>query len=107
MTFAEVDELNLRIDLSALQGYSASVQLQTREIISTLTPADLDPILGENRLRQLMTDEGLARSNADGFIRNYLGWSKGKCLMNFGMTHPYQHLGEIGVIASLLGVEFE
>lgn len=107
MTFTEVDELNQKIDLSALQEYSAAVQLRTREIISTLTPTDLDPVMEENRLRQLMVNEGLAHSNADGFIQNYLGWSKGKCLMNFGMTHPYQHLGEIGVIASLLGVEFE
>jgi hypothetical protein len=107
MTFVEVDELNQRIDLAALQEYSKSVQERTRDIISTLTPTDLDPVMEEDYLRQLMVDEGLAHSNAEGFIKNYLGWSKGKCLMNFGMTHPYQHLGEIGVIASLLGVEFE
>ena len=107
MTFAEVDELNQRIDLSALQEYSTAVQLRTREIISKLAPSDLDPVMEEDRLRQLMLTEGLAHSNAEGFIKNYLGWSKGKCLMNFGMTHPYQHVGEIGVIASLLGVEFE
>lgn len=107
MTFAEVDELNQRIDLSALQEYSRFVQLRTREIISALSPSDLDPIMEENYLRHLMLEEGLARSNSEGFIQNYLGWSKGKCLMNFGMTHPYQHVGEIGVIASLLGVEFE
>jgi hypothetical protein len=107
MTFVEVDELNQRIDLAALQEYSKSVQERTRDIISTLTPTDLDPVMEEDYLRQLMVDEGLAHSNAEGFIKNNLGWSKGKCLMNFGMTHPYQHLGEIGVIASLLGVEFE
>ena len=107
MTFAEVDELNQRIDLSALQEYSQLVQLRTREIISTLSPSDLDPVMEEDRLRHLMLEEGLARSNSEGFIQNYLGWSKGKCLMNFGMTHPYQHVGEIGVIASLLGVIFE
>ena len=107
MTFAEVDELNQKIDLSALQEYSKAVQLRTRDIISTLAPSDLDPVMEEDRLRQLMVDEGMAHSNAEGFIKNYLGWSKGKCLMNFGMTHPYQHVGEIGVIASLLGVEFE
>lgn len=107
MTFAEVDELNQRIDLSALQEYSASVQERTREIINTLVPSDLDAIMEEEYLRHLLLDEGLAHSNAEGFVNNYLGWSKGKCLMNFGMTHPYQHLGEIGVIASLLGVVFE
>ena len=107
MTFAEVDELNQRINLSALQEYSQFVQLRTREIISTLLPSDLDHTMNEDHLRHLMLDEGLARSDSEGFVKNYLGWSKGKCLMNFGMTHPYQHVGEIGVIASLLGVEFE
>ncbi|MFN8381673.1 MAG: DinB family protein [Anaerolineales bacterium] len=107
MTFAEVDELNQRIDLPALHEYSTAVQARTREIISTLDPSDLDATLEESRIRQIIVNEGLAHSNAEGFIKNYLGWSKGKCLMNFGMTHPYQHVGEIGVIASLLGVEFE
>lgn len=107
MTFAEVDELNQKIDLHVLHEYSAAVQARTRDIISTLAPSDLDATMEENRLRQIMVNEGLAHSNAEGFIKNYLGWSKGKCLMNFGMTHPYQHVGEIGVIASLLGVEFE
>jgi len=26
--------------------------------------------------------------------------------MNFGLTHPFQHVGEMDVIASLLGIEF-
>lgn len=107
MTFAEVDELNQKIDLPALHEYSTAVQARTRDIISTLAPGGLDATMEESRLRQIMVNEGLAHSNAEGFIKNYLGWSKGKCLMNFGMTHPYQHVGEIGVIASLLGVEFE
>ena len=55
----------------------------------------------------ILFDEGLAHPRAAGLLENYLGWTKGKCLMNFGMTHPYQHVGEIGVIASLLGVEFD
>jgi hypothetical protein len=27
--------------------------------------------------------------------------------MNLALTHSYQHVGEMGVIASLLGVEFD
>lgn len=40
-------------------------------------------------------------------VDNYPGWSKGKSRMNLGRTHPYQHVGEVGVIAVLLGIEFE
>ena len=107
MTLAEVDELSQRIDLLALQGYSAAVQARTRDIVSKLNPDDLNVVMEEERLRKILIDEGLAHVNAEGFIKNYLGWTKGKCLMSFGLTHPYQHVGDIGVIASLVGVEFD
>ena len=107
MTLAEVDELSQRIDLSALQGYSEAVQARTRDIVSKLNSHDLTDVMEEERLRKILIDEGLALVDAEGFVKNYLGWTKGKCLMNFGLTHPYQHVGEIGVIASLVGVEFD
>ena len=107
MTFAEVDELSQRIDLTALQAYSDAVQARTRQIVSGITLDDLDAVMDELRLRVIIIDEGLAHSDPQGFIQNYLSWSAGKCLFNFCLTHPYQHVGEIGVIASLLGVEFE
>ena len=107
MTLPEVDELNKRIDLDALQGYSHAVEERTRSIIASLEDYDLEAQLEEKQLRQIMVNEGLAHSNAEGFIKNYLRWTKGKCLMTFGLTHPWQHLGEMEVLASLLGVEFD
>jgi len=106
MNFAEVDDLSQRINLQALQEYSKAVQLRTREIVSQLTYDSLDSVMEEGYLRVILFDEGLASPRSAGLFQNYLGWTKGKCLMNFGMTHPYQHVGEIGVIASLLGVDF-
>ena len=106
MNFAEVDDLSQRINLQALQEYSKAVQLRTREIVSQLTYDSLDAVMEEGYLRVILFDEGLASPRSAGLLDNYLGWTKGKCLMNFGMTHPYQHVGEIGVIASLLGVDF-
>ena len=106
MNFAEVDDLSQRINLQALHEYSKAVQIRTREIVSQLTYDNLDSIMEEKYLRIILFDEGLAHPKAAGLLDNYLGWTKGKCLMNFGMTHPYQHVGEIGVIASLLGVDF-
>jgi hypothetical protein len=107
MTFTEVDELNKQIDLSALYDYSQAVQERTRTIVETLEQKDLSEGMEEQRLRQIMGVEGLAHSQAEDFIKNYLGWSKLKCLMTFGLTHTWQHVGEMEVIASLLGVEFE
>jgi hypothetical protein len=107
MNFEEVDDLNQRIDLQVLREYSGAVQVRTREIVNQLSYEGLDAVMDEPRLRMILFDEGLAHPRAAGLLENYLGWTKGKCLMNFGMTHPYQHVGEIGVIASLLGVVFD
>lgn len=107
MTLAEVDELNQRLDLPALHGYWLAVQERTRAILSALDGVDLDAPMEEGPLRQIMLNEGLAHSDAEGFVKNYLGWSKGKCLFTFGLTHTFQHLGEIEVLASLVGVVFD
>jgi hypothetical protein len=107
MTFPEVDELSRRIDLGALREYSGAVQVRTRDIVNQIDRVNLDEILGQERVRTIVVDEGLAHSNPEGFVTNYTGWTKGKCLMNLGLTHPYQHVGEIGVIASLLGIDFD
>jgi len=107
MTLDEVDELDRNIDVPALHSYSDAVQARTREIVNRLSMNDLDDVLEESRLRKIMLDEGVARNRDAGTVENYLGWSKGKSLMNLGLTHSYQHVGEIGVIATLLGIEFE
>lgn len=105
MTFPEVDDLSQRIDLGALRGYSNAVQTRTREIINQLNPDSLDSIMEEERLRVILFDEGLAGPNSDGLLENYTGWTKGMCLMNLGLTHSFHHVGEINVIASLLGLD--
>lgn len=106
MTFPEVDELSQRIDLAALQDYSRAVQARTREVVMQLELKDLSDVLQPERVRMVVIDEGLAHSQADELATNYTGWTRGRYLMSFCLTHPYQHVGEIGVIASLLGVEF-
>lgn len=107
MTLAEVDELSERIDLAGLQGYMNAVEARTREIVGALGGVALDEVMTERQVRKIVVDEGLAHVDVEGFVANYTGWSKGKCLFLFGLTHPYQHVGEIGVIASLVGVELD
>jgi hypothetical protein len=107
MTFEEVDELSRGIDLSALHAYSDAVCARTVAIVTNLAADRLDEVLQPERLRPVLFDEGLAiPREAAGLLANYTGWTKGRCLMNLGLTHAFQHVGEIGVIASLLGVDF-
>lgn len=107
MSLAEVDVLSQQIDLAALQDYTHAVQQRTTELIRQQLWQDLESPLQAEQLRSLLVDEGWAHSNAEGLIQNYIRWSKGRCLMTFGLTHPFQHLGEIEVLAGLLGVDFE
>ena len=107
MTLEEVEALSGRIDLGALRQYADAVQGRTRAIVGGLAAEDLGGVMGETYLQRLMVDEGLAHSDAQGFVQNYLGWSKGKCLFNFGLTHAWQHVGEMEVIATLVGVTFD
>ena len=107
MTLADVEELDARIDLAALQGYSQAVEARTRAVIAELDRFDLDATLDEPLLRRVLSTEGHANPNAEGLLQNYLGWTKSKCLFNLALTHAYQHVGEIGVIATLLGITFD
>ncbi|MER2599240.1 MAG: DinB family protein [Caldilineales bacterium] len=106
MTLAEVDDLNARINLVALQAYMQAVQQRTRALLPTWHEEALQQAPNEQRLQQIMLDEGVAHSNAGGFVRNYLGWSRAKCLFTFALTHSWQHVGEMETLASLLGIEF-
>lgn len=107
MTLAEVDDLNARIDLAALQRYMQAVHARTRHIVATLDQTTLDRPLDPAFVRQVVIDEGLAMRNPEAFIANYASWDRGKCLMTFGLTHPFQHVGEMETIASLLDSTWE
>ena len=107
MNFSEVDDLDQRIDLPALRLYSRAVRARTQEIVTRIDQVDLDAELQSEHVRVVVIDEGLAHSQAAMLSDWYTGWPRGKCLMNFGLTHPFQHVGEMGVIASLLGIIFE
>jgi uncharacterized damage-inducible protein DinB len=107
MSFAEVDELDQRVDLTGLHAYCDAVQERTRQVLPQIDALDLDETLTAERLRPILFDEGLAHSDPEGLLQNYLGWSRGKCVLLYCGTHPFQHVGEIGVIASLLGVSFD
>jgi hypothetical protein len=106
MTFDEVDELGRRINLKALHGYSDAVRDRTLAIVSELTLEDLDAVVSEDRSRLVMIDEGVAHPKAADLVQLYTGWTIGQALLNHGLTHPYQHIGEIGVIAGLMEIEF-
>lgn len=105
MTREEADDLSRRIDLSALHAYSDAVQSRTRDILDSLDPDSLDATLQADHVRMVLLDEGLAHRQGDVLLETYTGMTKGKCLMNFGLTHSFQHVGIIDVAIRLHGIE--
>jgi len=104
MGFADVDHLDRTIDIQALRAYSNAVRLRTQEILNLVDNIDLDEPLQFSYVQKIVGNEGLAFSNANELAENYAGWSKGKCLMTFGLTHSFEHIGEMSIITSLLGI---
>jgi len=107
MTRTEVDELNTRIDLAGLQRYMQAVHNRTRTIVATIDQTTLSQSLDPAFVRQVVVNEGLGLRNHDNLVANYASWDKGKCLLTFGLTHPFQHLGEMETIASMLDIVWE
>lgn len=104
MTLDEVDELSRLIDIQALHAYSDAVHARSQEIIDRIDRVDLDYVVPDEHVRKVVIDEGLAHSHPEELIRNYSGRSRGRWLFSLGLTHQFQHIGEIGVIGGMLGV---
>ena len=105
MTLDEVDQLSQQVELQALRGYSNAVRERTMEIVRGLDLATLSETLTREHVEFVLIQEGLAGPRAEGLVDNYTGWTKAQCLMNLGLTHSYHHVGEMNVLASLLGLD--
>jgi len=104
-TAEEATETTTRLDPAALRGYTKAVEHRTRMVVDALERDELGRTLEPGRIHQVLFDEGFAHPNAAWLEKAYTGWHRGKCLIHFGLTHSYQHVGEIGVLASLQGVD--
>jgi len=71
MTTEEIAALSERVDLSILRGYRVAVGRQTREIVQSLTSADLHKKVAPTRLAQVMAQGALVEA-ASG-VRDYWG----------------------------------
>lgn len=107
MTLDDVADFSRQIDLDGLHGYAQAVHHRTLALLPQLSEALLATPLDESRVRRVVVDEGLVYKEHELLITLYSRWTKGMTLFNHALTHPYQHLGEISIIATLLGVSFD
>lgn len=104
-TAEEATATTNRLDLEALRGYTKAVEQRTRGVVDALEPDMIDGALEPAKIRHVLFEEGFAHSNGAWLESAYTGWLRGKCLIHFSLTHSYQHVGEIAVLASLQGVD--
>ena len=104
-TAEEATTTTTSLDLEALRAYTEAVEHRTRIVVETLEPDLLGRTLEPARIRQVLFDEGFAHPNGAWLEKACTGWHRGKCLIHFSLTHSYQHVGEVGVLASLQGVD--
>jgi len=107
MSLDEVDAFNAMVNLDGVREYRLAVAEATREVLGRLHRIDLDRTLDDARVRRIMIDDGVAHSDPEGMVKNYLGRSGERCLLTYALTHSYEHVGEMDVLATLLGISMD
>ena len=103
MTTKEVQELSNNIDLTTLREYHEKVGEQTLKVFQQLENIPLDEKLDKDRLNQVMIGEGVLHENALWVESFYETKIRSWFLVHMGLTHSFEHLGQIMVIRKLLG----
>ncbi len=103
MTPKEVETLSETIDLDALRNYHEEVGKKTLDVFGQLDQIDLESKIDETYLNQVLIDEGVLHQNAlwvEAFYRTQIrSWF----LVHMGLTHSFEHLGQIMLLRKLLG----
>lgn len=103
MTTEEVSLLSANIDLEGLKNYHEAVGVQTMEVFEQLPELSLEENLDKDYLHKVMIDEGVLHENAFWVEAFYQTKKRAWFLAHMGLTHSFEHLGQIMVIRKLLG----
>lgn len=103
MSDDEVADFSEAVDLKELWAYYDAVGKRSLEVVSSLTPEDLDMVVSAERQHKVLRGEGVIGANAEWVPQFYADQKKGWFLAHLGVTHNYAHLGEAGAVAGMLG----
>jgi hypothetical protein len=103
MTDQEVTELSDCVDVGVLRDYHLAVGKRSGAVVASIDADTLDQVPDAFYLSRVLFDEGVLHTNAEWVAQNYSGKPKAWFLLHLGLTHNYEHLGEIRTILSLLG----
>jgi hypothetical protein len=107
MTKAEVSALSEQIDLAALRAYLDAVRKRTLQVVDALDGTALSLVVSPEYIHKLAYDEGVGGTAAEYVQSVWRDRTRGNYLMYLGLTHTFEHLGEVETVLSLLGVQFQ
>lgn len=103
MTTQEVKSLSNNIDVEALKNYHEAVGEQTVKVFKEVSDIPLYEKLDKEYLHKVMIDEGVLHKNALWVEEFYQTKERAWFLVHMGLTHSFEHLGQIMLIRKLLG----
>ena len=103
MTTEESMELSEQIDIAALREYHERVGEQTLRVFDQLASIQLHEKLDNDHLHRVMIGEGVLHENALWVEEFYQQQLRSWFLIHMGLTHSFEHLGQLMVIRKLLG----
>ncbi|MDT0608319.1 DinB family protein [Croceitalea rosinachiae] len=103
MTKEEVESLSNSIDIEALKNYHEAVGEQTTKVFKKVADMPLYENLDKDYLHKVMIDEGVLHKNALWVEEFYQTKQKAWFLVHMGLTHSFEHLGQLMLIRKLLG----
>lgn len=102
MTADEVDELSAQVHLPSLLTYWRAVGERTADVVDSLSPADLDEIVGVDRVHRFVTQTTAQPARA-GLERLWQDTTRGHFLVWLPLTHNAEHIGQADLVRGLLG----
>ncbi len=106
MPDGDVDVLSKTIDITGLQGYQKAVAAQSTQILANLDTTRLQHQWDAAHMRAVVAGEAVCiPAITEGVISYWGALNIGRFVLDYTQVHPQMHIGEIGVIAGLLGVK--
>ena len=104
MTDAQVDELSVRIDLTALKGYWDAVSARTLEVAESLRVRDLEALVPAEKVREAVRADSAVAPGVEWLTEFWAGGrTRAWMLSQTALLHPYGHYYEARVAAGLWG----
>lgn len=99
---AAVSDFTLRVDIAALRAYRAAVGRRTREIVLSMSPADLERPIAPDAVQRALA-AGVLGENAGWIAEFWRDRRKAWCL-SLVTGHNFLHLGEAFCVRSQAGL---